>query len=311
MQTVVYRYPKVVSGTEGTIVTLGNFDGVHVGHSKLIDKTVTAAKDSNPRCASVVVNFYPHPSEVLGRVQHLPRITTLRQKHEILSQHNVDFLYLVHFTKELSKLTAAEFVDRVLIDKLRMRHLIVGPDATLGQGRQGDVAFLKQYLDKRGIGMSLVEFLSDGTSKVSSRGIRQLISEEKFSDAARCLGRHWRVDGLVRQGDKRGRQIGFPTANLWLADQICPPFGVYVSDVLLRGEKYQGITNVGIRPTFTSTRPTIETFLLNWPGGEFYGERIQVAFLAKLRSEQKFASLDELKAAISADVLNAKKFWTK
>lgn len=301
----VARFPLNINSGLGRAAVIGSFDGVHRGHAKLIAAAVKAAKDEG--IESAVITFHPHPSEVLGRTTRLPRITTFRQKVQILSGLGVDLVYAVRFTKDLSRLSAADFLDEVLVNRLGIKRLILGPDAAVGRGREGDVAFIKNHLGQKGIAVTVIDFLADHGDKVSSRKIRAAIQGGNLDLAASALGRAFEVEGHVRHGDKRGRTIGFPTANLILGRQISPPFGVYKTESTLRGKTFSSVTNVGVRPTFNGSQPTVETHLLNWQGGEFYKESLRVSFLRKIRDERRFSDINELKAQIAQDILEAQR----
>lgn len=291
------------------VTTIGSFDGVHLGHQRLL-RRVQEVKGrwvaEGHRPAAVAVSFHPHPAIVLGRVEELPLISSLRQRVEILSAFDIDILYMVHFTPRFARVRAAEFVERVLLGELKTRHLVVGPDASVGYRREGNVEFLRAAMAAAGCEFESVPTLLVDGVRASSERIRGLLRDGRMREAAAMLGRNFVLDSLVMRGERRGARLGFPTANLKRNEQLLPADGVYASRTLLQGVLYDSITNVGCRPTFAGRARSVETHLFGYGGTEFYGERIEVEFVERLREERAFASAEELRLQISRDVETAK-----
>jgi len=288
---------------------LGAFDGLHSGHTKLLLKLLQE-KERKGGC-SVLVSFYPRPSQVLDKSAISGEISSLREKIEILKTHQVDYLYLIHFTPSFSRIRASDFIDEVLIESLNVATLIIGPDAHVGFKREGDPDFIKAYLEKRGRAVHVLDFLRAGGQKISSGTIRSLLKEGKVSDASQQLGRPFTLEGRVISGEKRGRIIGFPTANICPAKQLLPANGSYITEVLVADKWYQAATNVGINPTFELNRPVVESHLLTYRGPDFYGQRIKVKFRSKIRDEKKFGSIDQLKEQIKNDLLAVEHYFNE
>lgn len=282
------------------VATIGNFDGLHKGHQKILAR-MREYKNANPTARSVVISFYPHPAQVLGGAKRQFSIVSLRQKITLLDQFGVDGLCLVHFTKARSLETAAQFLESLVIQALNVKRLIVGPDARVGHRREGDTGFITRFLRARGAEVEVVEFLKEGQVTISSRGVRSLIEEGRVAEVQEYLARPFVIDGPVRRGDQRGRTMGFPTANLLSLRQVLPALGVYGTTTEVGGVSYRSVTNVGFRPTFGEGKVIVESHLLDYGGPEFYGQQISVQFSALIRPERKFDSIDELARQISAD----------
>ncbi len=287
-----------------SVLTIGNFDGVHRGHQHLLD-ALKKIKSEVPNCVSIVQSFYPHPSQILSGVNFRP-ITAVRKKISLLTESGVDVLAEVKFSSELSNLTAEEYFRHYWLDKCRVRHLVLGPDTAIGKDRKGNLEFLKTFAKKLGVGVTIVDFIKDQNSKLASRVIRQNISDSDFATVTAALGRPFSVLGRVVDGDKRGRQIGFRTANIHVGKNLMPDNGVYAVRIIVAGKVYDGVSNIGVRPTFGGQKHALEVHLFDYKGDEFYSQRVEVEFVKRLRAEQKFGSLEELKAQIERDVAEAK-----
>lgn len=281
-------------------VTIGNFDGVHLGHQQLLAKVVDLAESHHG--TSVVITFDPHPLEVL-RPGTMKRISSVEQRTALIEAAGTDLLLLLPFTAELAATDAEDFITSVLVDRVGVRALVVGYDYLFGRGRTGDIDLLKRAGRRCGFSVNVVApYLLYG-EPVSSSRIRRLVAEGNVERAGELLGRPWQLSGEVVHGQKRGgAELGFPTANLlFSADQLVPMHGVYVSRVLLRGQTYGAVTSIGHNPTFAEKTLTAETFILDFDDA-IYGEEIVVFLLTCLRKEKRFHSADELRRQISADV---------
>ena len=296
------RFPaQVPPRLKGGVVTLGNFDGVHLGHRHVIAALNIVARDL-PR---VVVSFYPHPVRVLKGDKEPRALSSFREKWERLGELGVELLYGIHFTNEFSKVTAKEFIERVVVDALGAKVLVVGEDVAIGHKREGDLAYLKRELPAYGIALHVVPKLLEKGERPSSRRIRELLLTGDVRGAATLLGAPFTISSRVGHGDKRGRQIGFPTANIMCGTRLLPKRGVYACTVNIEGRDYEGVANIGLRPTFNGVGERLEVHILNESFPSLYGRRLHVSFIDRLRDELKFNSVDELKAQIARDIDDA------
>lgn len=291
--------------TGKTSVTIGNFDGVHLGHRHLLAQVVEDARAHNRTPA--VVTFQPHPRQVLTPDIRIRYISSWEERLALLENIGVELVAVVRFTPEVAALSAEAFV-RALIDRLGMESLWVGPDFALGHGREGDIPYLQTLAQRLGFAMHVVPpFEVDGEPVHSSR-IRYLIGEVgDVRAAARLLGRCFSLSGIVVHGDGRGRQIGIPTANLAVApNRLLPANGVYATWAILNGERWPSATNVGVRPTVSGENPirTVETHIIGLQRDIYY-QFVRLVFVERLRAEKRFNSIDELKAQIRKDVAQA------
>ena len=282
----------------GASVALGNFDGVHRGHAQVL----RGAAAARPDLRLAVLTFEPHPREVFRPDDPPFRLTLSTERAAALAAHGVDFVYEMHFDHAVSLMTAEAFVAEVLHGGLGARHLACGPDFAFGHRRGGDVAFLATAAAARGIGLTVVPPLSDAEGVISSTRIRRALQDGYPERATAELGRAWAIRGVVAHGDKRGRTIGFPTANVALGRHLEPARGVYAVMVALPdGSCRKGVANIGRRPTVNEgPESRLEVHLFDF-AGDLYGQEIGVALHAYLRGEQKFAGLDALKAQIAVD----------
>lgn len=286
-----------------SVVTLGNFDGVHLGHRELFRQTVSRARQYNAK--SVVYTFEPHPLKVLAPDSAPQLLNTFAEKERLISASHVDLLIREPFTSELAALSAEEFIRRTLVEILRVRHLVVGYDYAFGRGREGDGAFLKEQGNRFGFGVDVLQPLGADGQPYSSTRIRKLISSGDVRGVVDLLGRHYTFEGMVVPGEQRGRELGFPTANLVTEKEQLPATGVYAVKVRHREQEYGGVVNIGHRPTFGDGEVTIEVHLLDFTGS-LYGETLRLYFIEGLRPEQSFSGPEELKKAIAMDVLRSR-----
>lgn len=286
-----------------TFLTIGVFDGVHLGHQHLLKRLVERATAG--RCLSGVVTFSRHPRRVLAHQSRLPQLTTLEERSRLLRDLSVDLVVPLSFNADLARLSAREFAE-LLVEHLRMKGLVVGPDFAMGRGREGNVTVLRALGRELGFGVEEVEpFTLDG-EVVSSTGIRQALSQGEMKTASRLLGKYFRLCGRVESGVERGRQLGYPTANIAVdREHALPPDGVYATVGLLGDEVYRSATNIGVRPTFDEGERTIEVFLIDF-AGDIYGQEVCIDFVERLRGEAKFGSVEELTAQIGRDVEQAR-----
>lgn len=300
----LWRYPKrLPDSLRGGAVALGNFDGIHRGHQAVF----SFLKAIEAEIPTGVVSLYPHPLTVLRPAQAPGLLSTVRERYEVIRNLGVSYFYALHFTKHLASISAADFIAQVFVERLGVRHLVVGRDAAIGRGREGNVEYLQRVLPQYGITLHIVPELLIDERRASSREIRRLVSEGDLKGAAMLLGRPVAVTGRVVHGDARGRTIGFPTANLSTAERLLPLCGVYAARVTVEGNVHSAVVNIGTRPTFRGSGQRVEAHLLNYSGGDLYGQRMHIAFIARLRDEQRFTSVEELVVQIQRDCEGALK----
>lgn len=286
-------------------VTIGNFDGVHLGHQQLFATVVGKARAADG--TSVVITFDPHPLQVL-LPDGIKLISTYQQKEELIAMSGIDVLLVIPFTKEFAKTTAENFVADLLVKKIGVKELVVGYDYAFGKGRSGNIDFLKQQGLFYGFPVTVVEACYLNNQLVSSTKIRELVKEGRMAAARELLGRCYQIRGTVRMGKQRGgKVIGFPTANLKFNEaDLVPKHGVYVTKVFCEGRRYGGILNIGYNPTFGEKQLVAETHIFDF-NEDIYGKPIKVNLLKFLRAEKKFPGPEELAEQIGKDVKLAKK----
>lgn len=286
------------------VAAIGNFDGVHLGHQFLLEKTKAFAADN--KAAPGVVLFEPHPRRYF-RPDEPPFLLTRPEKRDaLLREAGVQEIFALTFDKSLASMTPEEFVVGVLKERLALSGIVAGADFHFGKDRAGDGAALKALGAQAGMAVKLIDLLDDhGGGKFGSSAVRDALRRGLVEEATAMLGRPWSVRGPVLKGQKVGRTIGFPTANMTLGDLIAPRQGVYATRVLVGDKTYDAVSNYGRRPTVGSDAPLLETYLFDFEG-DLYGRRIEVSFIAFLRDERKFDGLDALKAQIANDCVNAR-----
>ena len=301
----VLRDPLRASASDlprGGVGTIGNFDGVHVGHRRILETVIARAREIGR--PSFAITFEPHPMAVL-RPNHAPRrIQTLRQKEEVLAAMGLEFLLVIPFTRDFSLLEPEEFVRSLLHDRLGASELYLGRHFAFGRGKRGDLAMLSRMGAECGFIVSPVEEVDWEGEPVSSSRIRRALEGGRVAEAAAMLGRSYELDGLVARGDRLGHQIGVPTINLEPENELAPAEGVYVTEIEIRsfGRRFSSVTNIGRRPTlYEDYTTTIETFVLDFTA-DVYGEKVRLFFLERLREERKFPSILDLKEQIQRDI---------
>jgi len=287
------------SPEKDTLLTIGVFDGVHLGHQHLISRLKELARQQG--YSSGVITFSRHPQEVLEPRTRLPSLTGLDQRIALLQNEGVDLVIPITFTRELASLSPADFIG-LLQKHLRMKGLVVGPDFALGKNRQGDIDYLTSLGREKGFSVTAAPPLIIGGEVVSSTAIRQALARGDMKKAQKLLGRPFRLQGQVVTGDKRGRELGFPTANLDVEPgQALPAGGVYTGRAYINNEAHPAMTNIGSRPTFGGGPQLIEVYLLNYQG-DLYHRKLEVDIIERLRDEKKFATPEQLREQIAEDV---------
>ncbi|MFC3882528.1 bifunctional riboflavin kinase/FAD synthetase [Bacillus songklensis] len=312
MVTIEIQHPHHFSreAMSPSVVALGYFDGVHLGHQHVI---LTAKKIAEQKgLSSAVMTFYPHPSVVLGRdVKHVEMITPLPDKIKQIEELGIDILYLIHFDKDFAGLLPQEFVDQYVIG-LNIQHVVAGFDYTYGKLGKGTMETMPFHSRNRFTQTIVEKLTSKHNEKVSSTLIRDCLKEGKVEELPSLLGRHYTVKGKVVHGDKRGRTIGFPTANIELSDQyLIPKVGVYAVEMLVNDTWYEGVCNVGYKPTFHQhlDKPTIEVHLFSFKE-DIYDQDVMVKWHKMLRTERKFSGIEELVNQISFDKQQAETYFS-
>jgi riboflavin kinase/FMN adenylyltransferase len=288
---------------KGMLLTIGVFDGVHLGHRHLIAKLTELAQKQG--LASGVITFSQHPKEVLSPPTSLPFLTDIERRIELIKGEGVDEVIPLTFTPELAALSPKEFLE-LLKKHLRMKGLVIGPDFALGKNREGNTETLRQLGEEMGFNLTVVPPLTIDGEVVSSTAIRQALAEGDMKRAQKLMGRPFRLHGRVARGDKRGAELGFPTANLETgAEQALPTDGVYISRAFIDARAYPAMTNIGTNPTFGGDKRLVEVYLMDYRG-DLYGRELAVEIIERLRGEIKFDSPEELKKQITEDVKRGK-----
>lgn len=292
-----------------TAVTIGNFDGVHRGHRSLIEK-VQSFKQQQPHLRTVVVTFDPHPVEVLRPDRQLKKICSTNERVHLLKSLGVDDVRIIHFTKEFSQTPAKEFFEKILIKDLTPALIVVGHNFYFGHNREGTPGKIMDWCQEKNIATEIVGPIESDGEEISSSRIRKLIEDGAVIRASRLLGRDFSINGEIIHGDKRGRTIGVPTANMLAPEGRCiPKNGVYVTTctVIEDGSTFPSITNVGVKPTFNAqnTQVSIETHILDFDG-DLYGKHMSVEFRDRLRDEMRFTGVAQLTEQIHKDIAVAR-----
>jgi len=289
------------------VLAIGNFDGVHLGHAALLRRLSEVAGQGG--LVPTVLTFEPHPREFFAPASAPARLTTLREKLELLAEYGATQVVICPFNAAFAGFSADEFIEQVLVQGCRVQHLIIGDDFRFGRGRTGDFTLLQAAGQRFGFTVEAMGSVTVEGERVSSSAVRQALATGDMACAARLLGRPYMIDGQVSHGDKVGRQLGFATANIRIRHNPLPMTGVFVVEVGGLGERpLLGVANLGIRPTVGGTRPLLEVHLFDFDR-DIYGAHISVRFVHKLRDEQRFPNFDALKAQIAADAAAARAYF--
>ncbi len=300
---VIRGHEAIPDNLHGAYVTIGNFDGVHLGHQYIFRNLADEAHTAGRRAA--VITFEPHPKMII----HPDRkpfylITTLAEKIDLIAKQGMDAVIIIPFTLEFAETTAEEFVCEILWEKLRIGKILIGHDYTFGRGKEGNESFLTAFGKKLGFAVEVMNAFTLGEVIISSTRVRNAILAGDVKMAASFLGRPYNLVGVVVEGHHRGAGLGFPTANIEAEKVLIPAGGVYAAMVNLEGQKYRAVLNIGWNPTFGDDKQTIEVFLLDFHE-RIYGKTLEVLFIDKLRDEKKFSGPDELIGQIKRDVARA------
>lgn len=304
---IIYDLDELKRPLRNPVLTIGIFDGVHRGHLVLFDKLKERAKAIGGQ--SAVMTFEPHPVKVMKSGNGPPLITPIKQKLELISNAGIDVIFCLTFTPQFASISAEDFVQDILADKLGIREIVVGYDYAFGYKRQGNITLLREMGDKLGFKVHVVEPVHLEGALVSSTSIRKLVKEGNFSEAKKSLGRDYQICGTVVKGKNRGgKLLGFPTANLKLIDELIPKVGVYAVAAVINDKTHYGVTNIGYNPTFGDDALSVETHLLDF-SGDILGKTIKVNFFHRLRDEKTFRNAKELSDQIAQDLKRARELF--
>lgn len=302
---VIHDLNEIQAPLHNPVLTIGNFDGVHLGHLALFDLVKARAKALQGQ--SSVMTFEPHPLKVMRPGNGPALITPISQKLTLIDAAGIDVIFCVPFTRQFAAVSAEEFVRDILVGRIGIKEIVVGYDYTFGHKRLGDIGLLQRMGEELGFKVHVKAPIKIDETLVSSTSIRQLVQAGDLAEAERLLGRHYQISGTVIRGRRRGgRLLGYPTANLNLIDELIPGRGVYVVTVLINGTLYPGVTNIGYNPTFGENALSVETHLLDF-SEDILGRSIRVNFLQRLRDEKTFDSVAQLSEQIARDIEEARK----
>jgi len=293
------------------VITIGNFDGVHIGHQALFYEVIEQAHAIGG--TPIAMTFEPHPLRVFKRANTPPLITLFEQKAELIERSGIEVLICIPFTLEFAAITAHAFIEDILVRQVGMQAIIVGEDYAFGKNREGNIGLLQSLAPRLGyevIVTSLVRTIQGIPQRISSTAVRELVQAGKMQQACKMLGRHFEMRGNVVPGRNRGgKLLGFPTANLAIEDELCPKTGIYAVTVETRDGHHLGVANIGYSPTFEDRQFTVEVHIMDF-NRDIYGEKIRVNFVKRIRDEMKFADIGQLKHQIQLDTEEATRILT-
>jgi riboflavin kinase/FMN adenylyltransferase len=302
---------KDLTKNKNTVLTLGTFDGIHPGHLKIIDKLVDCSKEKG--CRNVVITFHPHPRTVLSSGNEVKMLTTQEERRDLLKKHGVEIFLTINFTKEFASLTAEKFIYDYLVNGIGLSEIVLGHDHHFGKGRGGNVELLKKIGEKENFSAITVDAFYIDNEVVSSTKIRNALNDGDLKKANILLGRNYSFSGTVVGGDKRGRALGYPTANIKLSSQekLLPAIGIYAVRVVLKNERHIGLLSIGKRPTFHNAGELVtEVYIYNF-NREIYDEVVTVELVERLRGEERFNSAEELINQMNKDKENGLKIFNE
>ena len=307
----IYQDLSEVPYNKNTVLTLGTFDGIHLGHKQIVGEVVRKASDLGSR--SFVVTFYPHPRNVISGQNDIRLLSTPDEKARMFEEFGIQNLLIIKFTKEFSQLSPDKFIENYIINGIGAREIVIGYDHHFGRGRGGDIEFLKNKGIDSGFKVTAVPaFKLDGIT-VSSSKIRKAVMEGNLSQANNFIGRNYSFSGIVIKGDKRGRELGFPTANLKIEndEKLLPAIGIYAVEVNVKNEKHLGLLSIGKRPTFYASGEIVPEVYIYDFNQEIYDEFVVVNLIERIRGEEKFSSTDELITQMNKDKKKGMEIFNK
>jgi riboflavin kinase/FMN adenylyltransferase len=305
---LVKNIDQIEKPYKNAVITIGNFDGVHIGHQALFHEVIEKADTIGG--TSIVMTFDPHPVRVLKQNGHLPLITLNEQKIELIENSGIDVLICIQFNKAFAAISAKDFVEDLLLKCIGMKAIVVGKDYTFGKNREGNLDLLRTFADKLGFEVIVADWVQTANglpNRISSTRTRELVMAGDVDEARKLLGRYYQIRGTVGKGrDRGGKLLGFPTANITLHDELCPKNGVYAVTVDCMEKKHQGVANIGYSPTFDDGLFSVEVHILDF-NENIYGQKIRVNFVQRIRDEIKFSNIAELSDAIRNDIETARR----
>jgi len=302
------RYPQQNPLLAKTVVTIGNFDGVHLGHQALIAKVVNCAHTH--KLDSCVISMQPLASQYFKGKKNVPLLTPFKCKYHLIKALGVDHYCLLNFNENLAELSAVDFIERILLKGVNAKHIIIGDDFRFGKNRIGDIALLKTYCESNGVSVTHINTVVEkDNARISSSLIRKYLQSNKFEKVKRVLGRRYSILGRVTKGQQLGRTLGFPTINIKLKNRAVPINGIFCVKVKFEDEPiYIGAASIGTRPTVEGKANLLEVYILDF-NKQVYGRNVEVLFYHKIRNEVKFDSLEALKRQMSEDVIKTREFF--
>ncbi len=290
----------------GPVLTIGNYDGVHIGHKRIIGKVVEKAREISG--TPMLMTFSPHPHSVLEPDSYIRLITPLHLKERLVADSGIEVMFVIPFDEHLRSISPESFIEDILIGTLGVAGIIVGYDFRFGKGGAGDVEMLKEYSKKKGFYFDVVGAVTIDEEKIGSNRIRRLIMDGDVKKANELLDRPHMIEGIVVHGVNRGKGMGFPTINFETVFELIPGNGVYITEVEFDGQKWPSVTNIGFNPTFKGKKLLVETHILNY-SGDLYDRDIVIYFHERIREERRFGSIEELKERIATDVSIAREYF--
>jgi len=309
---VITQLEKISKPFNNAVVTIGNFDGVHIGHQALFHEVIEKADTIGG--TSIAMTFEPHPMRVLKQNNHPPLITMYEQKKELIERSGIDVLICVPFTREFASLTARQFVADLLVRKIGMKAIVVGEDYGFGKNREGNLEILKSFaseMDFEVIVANWIKIAKNFPDRISSTRIRELIMDGRMTAAQKMLGRYYQIRGNVVTGrDRGGKLLGIPTANINLHDELCPKTGIYAVTVEYGAKQFKGVANIGYSPTFDDHQFSVEVHILDFDE-DIYSQKIRVNFIQRIRDEIKFSNIADLIEQIKKDIAYAREILSE
>lgn len=303
----IFRNINEIKFDKKTVLTLGTFDGIHLGHLQIIKRVLECSEENKLR--NLIITFHPHPRKVINPEMQLKLLTTNEEQVSILEKLGVQNLFIVNFTKEFSQLTPDEFIKNYLVDKIGLSRIVIGYDHHFGKGRGGDVEFLLASGKKYDFEVLQIDPFIFNNEPVSSTKIRTALEAGDVNKVNKMLGRYYSFSGVVVEGDKRGRELGYPTANIKLSDEdkMLPQIGIYAVLVEIDGTEHKALLSIGKRPTFYNDGKVVSEVYIYDFNNDIYGKEIKVSLIQKLRGEEKFNSAEELIRQMNIDKENGLK----
>jgi riboflavin kinase/FMN adenylyltransferase len=303
---------KIREPFKNAVITIGNFDGVHIGHQALFHEVIEKAEAIDG--TSIAMTFEPHPIRVLKQNGHPPLITLYEQKAELIERTGIDVLICVPFNKAFASMSADQFIRDLLVKRIGMKAIVVGKDYSFGKNREGTIDMMKSYAPDYGFEVIVANWIKTplgSAGRISSTRIRELVIDGQMTEAEKMLGRNYQIRGRVVTGrDRGGKLLGIPTANINLHDELCPKTGIYAVTVEIEDRQYNGVANIGYSPTFEDHEFTVEVHILDF-NANIYGEKIRVNFIKRIRDEIKFSNISELIEQIKMDIAAAREIFSK